>query len=102
VTRRSYRSVQVDRKKTNDRPRAVALTYDKETMAAPTVSASGQGKIAERIIALAEEHGVAIRHDPDLVTLLAQLDVGQMLPPELYTVVAEVLAFVYRLKGKSA
>lgn len=98
-----YRSVQsrrVQKSETDNRRRAVALTYDDQSMAAPTVSALGQEEIAERIIALAEEHGVAIRHDPDLVTLLAQLDVGQMIPPELYAVVAEVLAFVYQLKGK--
>lgn len=69
-------------------------------MPAPSVSATGQGEIAERIIALAKEHNVPIRHDPDLVTLLAQLDVGQMIPPELYALVAEVLAFVYKLKMK--
>lgn len=81
-------------------PRAVALTYDKAKMPAPTVTAEGQGYVAEKIIALAKEHGVPIREDPDLVTVLAQLDVGQVIPPELYTVVAEVLAFVYRLKNK--
>jgi flagellar biosynthesis protein len=69
-------------------------------MPAPEVSAVGQGEIAERIIALAKENNVPIRHDPDLVTLLAQLDIGQIIPPELYAVVAEVLAFVYRLKHK--
>jgi flagellar biosynthesis protein len=71
-------------------------------MPAPTISAAGQGELAERIIALAKEHNIPIRRDPDLVALLAQLDVGQVIPPELYTLVAEVLAFVYRLKSKSA
>jgi len=84
----------------SNRPRAVALSYDSDTMPAPTVTAQGQGEVAERIIALAKEHGVTIRHDPDLVTLLAQLDIGQTIPPELYAVVAEVLAFVYQLKAK--
>lgn len=92
VTRRQTRP--------NNRPRAVALSYDTAAMPAPTVSAAGQGEIAERIIALAKEHNIPIRHDPDLVILLAQLDVGQIIPPELYAVVAEVLAFVYRLKHK--
>lgn len=82
------------------RPRAVALSYNSDTMPAPTVTAYGQGEVAERIIALAKEHGVTIRQDPDLVTLLAQLDIGQTIPPELYAVVAEVLAFVYQLKAK--
>jgi flagellar biosynthesis protein len=82
------------------RQRAVAITYDVAEMPAPTVSAVGQGTMAERIIELAKENGVPIRHDPDMVELLAQLDVGQIIPSELYAVVAEVLAFVYRLKGK--
>jgi flagellar biosynthesis protein len=79
--------------------RAVALEYDPEESVAPVVTASGRGELAERILALAREHGVPIREDPDLVALLAQLDVGQVVPPELYPVIAEVLAFVYRLRG---
>jgi flagellar biosynthesis protein len=93
-SRRNWRSSR------DGRTRAVALTYDAGSMPAPTVSAVGQGEIAERIMALAKEHGVPIREDPDLVTLLAQFDVSEIIPPELYAVVAEVLAFVYRLKGK--
>jgi len=81
------------------RTRAVALEYDPEGAPAPVVTASGRGELAERILALAREHGVPIREDPDLVALLAQLDVGQVIPPELYPVIAEVLAFVYRLRG---
>lgn len=82
------------------RPRAVALSYEAGKMPAPTVTAIGQGEMAERIIALAKEHGVTIREDPTMVALLAQLDIGEIIPPELYPVVAEVLAFVYRLKHK--
>jgi len=89
------------RKPTLTTKRAVALTYDAGETPAPKIAAEGRGRIAERIIEVAEENGVPIRHDPDLVTLLAQLDVGQIIPPELYTVVAEVLAFVYQLKAKA-
>jgi len=78
----------------------VALTYDADSMPAPTVSASGKGKLAERIIELAKEHNIPIRQDAALAELLSQLDVGQIIPPELYPVVAEVLAFVYRLEGR--
>ncbi|MFN8455284.1 MAG: EscU/YscU/HrcU family type III secretion system export apparatus switch protein [Anaerolineae bacterium] len=99
MTQRPY-SLKRRQVRPNGRPRAVALSYDMAEMPAPTISAAGQGEIAERIIALAKENNVPIRHDPDLVTLLAQLDVGQIIPPELYAVVAEVLAFVYRLKHK--
>jgi len=91
----------VKRKPQSSRQRAVAITYNVGESPAPTVSAEGQGYVAERIIALAKENGVPIKQDPDLVTLLAQLDVGQIIPPELYSVVAEVLAFVYKLKGKT-
>jgi len=70
---------------------AVALTYDRIKNAAPT--------IAERIIEIAREHGVPIKEDPDLVQVLAKLDLGQQIPAELYAVVAEVFAFVYRLNG---
>lgn len=94
-----YRSIRRQRKA--PRNRAVALNYDSASMPAPKISASGQGAIAERIIELAKENDVPIRKDPDMVELLAQLDVGQIIPPELYTVVAEVLAFVYRIKGKT-
>jgi flagellar biosynthesis protein len=94
-----YRNLQ--HQPNRSRNRAVALSYDAAKSPAPKVSASGQGHVAERIIELAKENGVPIRHDPDMVELLAQLDVGQIVPPELYTVVAEVLAFVYRLKEKS-
>jgi flagellar biosynthesis protein len=82
--------------------RAVALKYDRATGAAPTVAATGAGVIAERIIALAREHGVPIREDPDLVRLLAKLDLGDAIPAELYPVIAEVFAFVYRLNAQRA
>jgi flagellar biosynthesis protein len=79
--------------------RAVALRYDPATMPSPEVVATGRGELAERILALARQHGVPIRHDPDLVGLLAVLDVGSQIPPELYQAVAEVLAFVYHLNN---
>lgn len=79
------------------RQKAVALRYDADGAAAPRVTAKGQGYLAERIVALADEHGVFVEEDPDLVHLLAQLDVGAEIPESLYRAVAEVLAFVYRL-----
>ncbi|NOZ06830.1 MAG: flagellar biosynthesis protein FlhB [Chloroflexi bacterium] len=85
--------------KAHVRTRAVALRYDEAIAPAPVVTAAGRGEVAERILALAREHGIAIREDPDLVALLAQLDVGQIVPSELYPVIAEVLSYVYRLRG---
>ena len=82
------------------REKAVALLYDESSSAAPKVIASGSGKIAERIIKAAEEAGVHIQKDPNLVELLAKVPVGKEIPTALYTTVAEVLAFVYRVNEK--
>jgi flagellar biosynthesis protein len=80
------------------RPQAVALGYDAAKDAAPRVLASGDGLIAERIIAVAREHGIPIREDAVLTAALATIDLDTTIPPELYSVVAEVLAYVYRVK----
>jgi flagellar biosynthesis protein len=79
------------------RQRAVALRYDQQRDAAPRVVAKGDRRMAEPIIALAQEHGVPIEEDPDLVAALAQLELNTEIPEELYRAVAEVLAFVYRV-----
>ena len=76
---------------------AVALQYNTVTDKAPKITAKGRGLVAETIIALAREKGVPIREDADLVQVLSQLDLNQEIPPSLYQVVAELLAFVYRL-----
>ncbi len=77
--------------------RAVALNYDPLADPTPRVAASGQGFLAAEIIRRAREAGVPIHQDPDLVELLGKLDVGDAIPPELYLVVAEILAYLYRL-----
>jgi flagellar biosynthesis protein len=80
---------------------AVALRYHEEKESAPRVVARGKGRVAERILELAEEQGIPVREDPDLVEALGQLDLGELIPSELYPAVAEVLAYVYRLNGKA-
>ena len=77
--------------------KAVALRYDMANDRAPKVIAKGERLRAEAIIALAKEHGVHIQEDPDLVAVLAKLDVESEIPESLYRAVAEVLALVYRL-----
>jgi flagellar biosynthesis protein len=76
---------------------AVALKYAAATENAPKVIAKGRGLVAEKIMALARAQGIPIREDPDLVQILTQIDLDQEIPPSLYRVVAELLAFVYRL-----
>lgn len=80
--------------------KAVAILYDENKSTAPQVVASGQGVIAEKIIATAEEAGIHIQEDPDLVELLAKVPLGDEIPVELYQTVAEVLAFVYQVNKK--
>ncbi|HEU5138543.1 MAG TPA: EscU/YscU/HrcU family type III secretion system export apparatus switch protein [Bacillales bacterium] len=81
----------------NKRKQAVALTYEQEKRDAPYVSAKGEGELAEKIIRLAKEHEIPIQEDQSLVSLLAQLNLNDAIPPDLYQVVAEVFAFIYRL-----
>lgn len=75
---------------------AVALRYNEDLEAAPRVLAKGAGGVAQRILDMAKEQKIPVREDPDLVEALAKLDVGALIPTELYPAVAEVLAFVYR------
>lgn len=81
-----------------NRKTAVALHYDKKN--APRITAKGHDETAEAIIATAEAHGVPLHQDKELTTLLAQLDLGDEIPRELYIAVAEVIAFAYMLTGK--
>jgi flagellar biosynthesis protein len=80
-----------------NRKRAVALRYDEAKEQAPRVVATGGGYLAEHIIEVAQQNGVYIQDDPDLVALLAKLDLNTEIPADLFKAVAEVLAFVYRL-----
>ncbi|MCL5046957.1 MAG: EscU/YscU/HrcU family type III secretion system export apparatus switch protein [Actinobacteria bacterium] len=79
---------------------AAALGYDPARDAAPKVLASGRGRIAERIILEAQKRGVPVYRDAALAQGLAALDLGQEVPPELYPVVAEVLAFLCRVDAR--
>ncbi len=85
------------RKKVARRPAAAALKYDPVKPEPPEVVASGSGTIAEEIVRLAKEHGVPLHEDAGLVEALARLDLTEYIPRELYAVVAEVLAYVYRV-----
>jgi flagellar biosynthesis protein len=77
-------------------PVAVALEYEAGKDQAPRVTAKGRGPIAEQIIKVAEEHGVAIREDASLVEILEKIDIDTIIPMEAYSAVAEILNYVYR------
>jgi flagellar biosynthesis protein len=85
-----------------DRPAAAALHYDPTGPAPPEIIATGRGLVAEEIVAAAREHGVPLHQDPGLVEALSMLNIGTVIPRELYAVVAEVLAFVYTVDAEAA
>ena len=79
--------------------RATALRY--EGTGAPKVVASGEGYIADRIIEVARENGIAVREDPALAEALAELELKREIPEDLYTAVAETIAWAYALDGRA-
>jgi flagellar biosynthetic protein FlhB len=84
---------------TNPTHLAVALKFDAATMAAPQVVAKGAGFIAGRIRTVAAEHGVPVVEQKPLArTLFKGVDIGAFIPADLYQAVAEILAYVYKLK----
>jgi flagellar biosynthesis protein len=80
---------------------ATALRYEQGSNA-PQVVATGRGLIAERIIAEARAAGIPVREEPALAEALAKLPIDTEIPPELYTAVAETLAWAYRLDARRA
>ncbi len=88
---------------TNPTHLAVAVRYEKDAMEAPVVVAKGAEALAHCIRSTALEHGIPVVELKDLArALYRSVDVGQAIPPDLYKAVAEILAYVYRLKGLGA
>jgi flagellar biosynthesis protein len=83
---------------TKDPDIAIALNYDGEN--APRLTAKGRGELANRILALADEHAIPLHEDAELAALLSQIPLGDEIPESLYRAVAEVIAFAYLLSGK--
>jgi flagellar biosynthetic protein FlhB len=86
---------------TNPTEFAVALRYDPDSMNAPKVVAKGQGYIAARIREIAIEHGIPILERKPLARALYKMcNVGQEVPEQYFSAIAEILAYVYELNGK--
>jgi flagellar biosynthesis protein len=75
--------------------KAVALLFDPDQPAVPTVVATGRGALARQILEIAFARGVKVREDADLVEILAMLDVGAEIPVIALAAVAEILSHVY-------
>lgn len=83
--------------KENKRVEAIALRYDSDKESAPRVLAKGKGMIADNILEKAKELDIPIQKDASLAELLGKLEVNETIPEELYSAVAEVFAFIYRV-----
>lgn len=89
-----YRAKRTKKGQNEEKPKqAIALSYDPDEEA-PRVIASGRGALAERIIERAQEADVPVHQDHKLADTLSRLEIGDMILPELYEVVAEILVFV--------
>jgi flagellar biosynthesis protein len=84
----------------SNQPKAAALKYDHGKDAAPKLAAKGRGSIAERIIETAKAHGVPVHQDADLVEVLEKVEIDTEIPLEVYAVVAEVFAYLYKVNNE--
>ena len=80
--------------------KAATLKYDREKSGAPRLTARGRGMVADKIIAIAEEHGIPIHQDADLIEILEKTELDTEIPLEIYAVVAEVFAYIYKTNQK--
>ncbi|MER3501545.1 MAG: flagellar biosynthesis protein FlhB [Candidatus Fervidibacterota bacterium] len=86
---------------TNPTHYAVALRYDPKILPAPQVIAKGTDWIAKRIVQEAQKHGIPIVQNAPLAQALMKVNIGALIPPELYQATAEVLAYVFRVTGRA-
>ena len=96
---KKYR-VEVSEAGEKETQKAVALGYDPEKDSAPRVVASGKGALAKSIIEIAKQNDVPIYEDESLVAVLSAVDLEAEIPPELYAVIAEVFAYIYRIQNR--
>lgn len=81
---------------------AVALKYRQDQDVAPMVVATGKGVLAQAILKKAAEAGIPIHPDSELADMLSEVEVGDSIPEELYEVVAQIMAMVYRMDSALA
>lgn len=86
-----------DNSAVNKDSKAVALKYRPQENIAPKVVAKGRGYVAENILAAAQKNSIPVYQNKSLVNMLMALELDKEIPPELYTIVAEVLSYVYRI-----
>ena len=83
-----------------EKKKAVAIKYNEEKDEAPRIVAKGKNYLAEKIIKIAREYNVYIKEDSELAEILYGIDIGEEVPEELYSIIAEILAFVYKVRKR--
>jgi len=79
-------------------PQAAVIRYDEENGKAPIVVASGKGQVAQQIIELAQKNNIHMQEDSSLVANLLDMDLGENIPPQLYSVMAEILLLIEEME----
>lgn len=79
---------------------AAVIRYDKDNGSTPTVIAQGKGHVANKIIEMAKAHDIPMQEDPTLVSNLIDMDLGDNIPPQLYSVIAEILLLIEEMEKK--
>ncbi len=80
--------------------KAVALKYNAQTDAAPIIVASGYGYVAEKIIDLADQSGIPVYRDDTTANMLAMLEIGSSVPPELFEIIASIYLDLLRMSDE--
>lgn len=93
-----YKNINKSKKRTKSGTMAAALHYEDSDNGAPKVTASGKGQVAAKIIQLAKERSIPIEEDMSLVAELIDMDLGENVPPQLYSVIAEILLLIERME----
>lgn len=88
---------QKNRKQING-PSAAVLRFNEQEDKAPIVVAQGRGQLAQKIIELAKQHDVKMEEDSSLVQNLLDIDLGDNIPPQLYSVMAEILLMIEEME----
>ncbi|NBX86850.1 MAG: type III secretion system protein [Proteobacteria bacterium] len=81
--------------------KAAALQYDKSKASAPKLTAKGQGTVAEKIIEVAKANNIPLHADADLIEILNKAELDTEIPLEVYAIVAEIFAFIYKTNQQS-
>lgn len=90
---------QKNRKQMNG-PSAAVIRFNERADSSPTVVAQGRGQVAAKIIELAKQHNVKMEEDAGLVQNLLDIDLGDNIPPQLYSVMAEILLMIEEMEKR--